>query len=446
MANWRPFLTAALALMFLLTTGYAFILELNPSGNVRSRIGEMVVLTCRVKDCPSPSFQWKVAMDNPLGGTVSNQGSESNLTFAPVTVQNEHQYTCFAKCGTETKKEHVIINVYSLSDELTLETVGNLEAGRNGTVKCTVPKVYPVRLEVDWLKGAKVVHSAKLFRHTEEEREESFTYELTPELGDSGQELTCRVHLRTELGLIQAEGTLTLQVNYPPRTINISAEPSSTVREGQDARLTCAVDSSPAATIVWSKLSAAGWSVTAGDQPILHRSPALMEHSGIYRCEASNMLGSITTEVELRVEGGPRDTTLSVTPFDVKEGGNVTISCTTHSNPPAHLLLRRKSASGWIELDSENGTFTIDAAHLDDAGHYQCQAINALGRQIKSAELFVQEKEPDIVPHVVNAVGILETVCTVAAVASVGFVLFALHYVYRRINNKKSYQMSEEKI
>lgn len=318
-----PAATITLALM--LATGSAFNLELNPSRNVWARIGDSLALICEAKSCSSPTFTWGIGTDNPLGGTITTRGSVSKFNISAVTPQNQHKYTCSAKCGTEEKRKYANLNIFSLSDTLIVETVGSLEVGQRGSVRCTVPKVYPAQVEVEWLKGTTLLKTDSFRDYTEEETAMNFTYELTAELRDSGQELTCRVQLLTENQPRKAEGSLTLQVHYAPTGIDITAEPSATVREGQDVRLTCAADSSPAATIVWSKLSAGNWSVVAEDRAILHLSPAQFGDTGMYRCEAGNKLGTITKEVEFHVQGSPRDTTLS----DVKEGDGVTFSCTT---------------------------------------------------------------------------------------------------------------------
>ncbi|XP_055497215.1 vascular cell adhesion protein 1-like [Leucoraja erinacea] len=512
--------------------GSAFNLELNPSRNVWARIGDSLELNCEAKSCSSPTFTWRIGTDNPLGGTITTRGSVSKFTISAVTTQNQHKYTCSAKCGTEEKRKYANLNIFSLSDTLIVETVGSLEVGQRGSVRCTVPKVYPAQVEVEWLKGTTLLKTDSFRDYTEEETAMNFTYELTAELRDSGQELTCRVQLLTENQPRKAEGSLTLQVHYAPTGIDITAEPSATVREGQDVRLTCAADSSPAATIVWSKLSAGNWSVVAEDRAILHLSPALFGDTGMYRCEAGNKLGTITKEVEfhvqgsprdttlsitpsavkegdrvtfscttqsnpsahlvlkrqsssgwseldsengtltirdvqpadaglyqceatnalgkqinitkLQVQGSPRDTTLSITPSAVKEGDRVTFSCTTQSNPPAHLVLRRQSSSGWSKLDSENGTLTIRDVQPADAGLYQCEATNALGKQINITKLQVQEKIPDIATPAENPAGVLEAVCIGAALVSAGLICSALFYAFRRSNLIKSYKIAGE--
>ncbi|XP_069794109.1 vascular cell adhesion protein 1b isoform X2 [Narcine bancroftii] len=391
----------AAALTFLLTTGYALELELNPVGDVWHRIGETLVLSCRAKNCASPSFRWQVGTDNPLAGTVSHGVSESTLTFAPVTVQNEHRYMCIAKCGAEEKEKIVTLHVYALSDALILETMGSLEVGRKGTVRCTVPSIYPVDVKVEWLNATTLLKEDTIYRHTEKEKAWNFTYELTPDLADSVQELTCRVHLFPDQRFM-SEATEKFQVHYPPRMITVSPEPSFTVEEGQNVSLTCVGDGSPAASMTWRKLSAGNWSVLAEDEAVLHLSPALTEDAGIYRCEASNHLGQKTKEVEVHVQGRPRDITFSFTPSAVQEGDHVTVSYTTHSGSPAKLVLRGLTSSGWIDLDPENGTLTTSAVMVDDSG-----LIN------------VQEKEPDIVKSPESPIGILEITCTGAVLGSV---------------------------
>uniref|UniRef100_UPI00398E4DE4 vascular cell adhesion protein 1-like n=1 Tax=Pristiophorus japonicus TaxID=55135 RepID=UPI00398E4DE4 len=390
MASGRSLLYGTLALTFLLTPGSSFKLELRPTLEPWVRIGEKLELTCRVWDCPSPQFRWRTGTDNPLGGTVSNQDAVSTLSFSPVTLQNDHRYICTAICGDVKQQRALTVNVYSFPEALILDTDGALVVGRNGTVRCTVPDVYPANVEVEWLQG-KTQLQTESFQIYEKEATVTSSYKLIPELGDSGQVLTCRARLLVEElpASVESEGLLTLQVLYGPRMTSVSVEPAHMVKEGQDIWLTCATNSSPTARIVWSKLSVDGWSVIAQEKQSLHLPAAHLRDTGIYRCEASNMLGKETSELEIHIQGAPRDTSLSVTPSTVKEGDRVTVTCTTHSNPSAQIVLRRKSESGPMELASENGIFTIVAAQSGDTGQYECEARNDLGTDTKSMELTV---------------------------------------------------------
>ncbi|XP_059840634.1 vascular cell adhesion protein 1-like [Hypanus sabinus] len=245
--------------------------------------------------------------------------------------------------------------------------------------------------------------------------------------------------MRTDKEL-QVEGTLTLDIHYPPRMINISAEPSLTVREGQDASLTCTADGNSPVTIVWSKLSADGWSVIAENQRTYQLSPTRIEHSGTYRCEAKNQLGKSTTEVEFRVQGSARDIRLSVTPSEVKEGDYVTNNSTTHSNPegsndlgtksidtkltvqdppkrtnisaepsltvregqgasltctadsssPVTIVWSKLSADGWSVIAENQRTYQLSPTRIENSGTYRCEAINELGEIVTEVEFRVE--------------------------------------------------------
>ncbi|XP_078417788.1 vascular cell adhesion protein 1-like [Cetorhinus maximus] len=413
MASGRPYLYGALTLTVLLATGSAFSLKLQPKSMLWTRKGEKLVLSCESIDCPSPIFSWRTVMDNPLGGTVDSQGSVSTLTFSPVTRQNENTYVCSVTCNGEVQQRSVKVNVYSFPDEPVLGTVGSLEVGKNGTLRCTIPDVYPVMLEVELLKGATSLNKQEFFQTPEV----TISSELVPEIEDSGKEVTCRARfLISDIQNQSLEGSLTLQVLYAPRMTNISVTPSHTVREGQDVRLTCVTDSSPPARIVWSKASADGWSVIAEEKLSLQLPTAQVADTGMYRCEASNKLGGEARELEIHIQGAPRDTHLSVTPSVVKEGDRVSVTCTSRSNPSAQIVLRKKSESGLMVLDSESGTFTIDAAQFGDAGQYECEAINDLGTDNTMAELTVlgapRDTRLSVTPSVVKEGDRVSVTCT----------------------------------
>ncbi|GCB71183.1 vascular cell adhesion protein 1-like [Scyliorhinus torazame] len=414
MANGRSFMYLVLTLAILLTTGSTFNLKLEPKSEMRwARIGGELVLSCRSTGCStSPRFSWRIATDKPRGGEVSDQGAVSTLTFSPVTLHNEELYICSATCDNQNLQSSQEVSVYSFPDELVLEMVNVLELGKNNTLNCTVPDVYQVGVEVELLKGDTLLNKQEFFQMPV-----TITSELVPELGDSGKEVSCRARLLSEeIPSKTLESKLTLQVLYAPRMTNISVTPSHTEREGQDILLSCVTNSNPPASIVWSKESAQGWSVIAKGKTTLHLPTAQIGDAGTYRCEVSNELGRESRELKIHVLGAPRNTRLSVTPPVVKEGDRVSVTCTSHSNPSARIVLRKKSESGQVQLGSENGTFTIGAAQFGDAGQYECEAINDLGSDNATAKLTVQGAPRDtslsVTPPVVKEGDRVSVTCT----------------------------------
>ncbi|XP_078074355.1 vascular cell adhesion protein 1-like [Mustelus asterias] len=414
MASGR-YLYLVLTLVFQLTVGSTFNLKLLPKSELWARVGKPLVLSCQSTGCSHfPRFTWPTLIDQPFTGNINTQGSVSNLTIPSVT--NEQMYNCIAECDSPKTSltRSRMVNVYSFPDELVLGTVGVLELGKNNTLNCTVPDVYSVAVEVELLKGGTLLN-----KHTFQQAPVTITSELVPELGDSGEEVSCRArvfHWDNHKLIQTLENKLTLQVLNAPRMTNISVTPSHTVREGQDILLSCVTNSNPPARIVWSRESADGWSVMAEEKPTLFLPAAQIGDTGTYRCEVSNELGGESRKLEIHILGVPRDTRLSITPSTVKEESPVNVTCTSHSKPSARIILRKKTESGQMEQISETGTFTIDAAKFGDAGLYECEAINDLGAETTTAKLTVlggpRDTRLSITPSTVKEESPVNVTCT----------------------------------
>ncbi|XP_039342326.1 vascular cell adhesion protein 1-like isoform X4 [Mauremys reevesii] len=97
------------------------------------------------------------------------------------------------------------------------------------------------------------------------------------------------------------------------------------------------------------------------------------------------------TSQRLSVNYGPRNTTVSVTPSaTVKEGGAVTMTCTSYGNPAPKISWTKHLISGVSQFLSENATLTINNVKAEDLGLYQCEGVNQFGRETKTVDLIVQ--------------------------------------------------------
>nr|XP_008168827.1 vascular cell adhesion protein 1 isoform X1 [Chrysemys picta bellii] len=97
------------------------------------------------------------------------------------------------------------------------------------------------------------------------------------------------------------------------------------------------------------------------------------------------------TSQRLSVNYGPRNTTVSVTPSTtVKEGGAVTMTCTSYGNPSPKISWTKHSISGESQFLSENATLTINNVKAEDLGLYECEGVNQFGREKKTVDLIVQ--------------------------------------------------------
>uniref|UniRef100_A0A8C4WGZ0 Ig-like domain-containing protein n=1 Tax=Gopherus evgoodei TaxID=1825980 RepID=A0A8C4WGZ0_9SAUR len=97
------------------------------------------------------------------------------------------------------------------------------------------------------------------------------------------------------------------------------------------------------------------------------------------------------TSQRLSVNYGPRNTTVSVTPSTtVKEGGAVTMTCTSYGNPAPKMFWTKHLISGVSQFLSENATLTINSVKAEDLGLYECEGVNQFGREKKTVDLIVQ--------------------------------------------------------
>ncbi|XP_050818326.1 vascular cell adhesion protein 1 [Gopherus flavomarginatus] len=97
------------------------------------------------------------------------------------------------------------------------------------------------------------------------------------------------------------------------------------------------------------------------------------------------------TSQRLSVNYGPRNTTVSVTPSTtVKEGGAVTMTCTSYGNPAPKIFWTKHLISGVSQFLSENATLTINSVKAEDLGLYECEGVNQFGREKKTVDLIVQ--------------------------------------------------------
>ncbi|CAM5161744.1 unnamed protein product [Natator depressus] len=386
-------------LLLVFVTSKAFEIEVTPENNVAAQIGDKLELTCSTIDCESPSFSWRTQMDNPLGGSVYNNGSSSTLTMDPVGFGNDHEYLCSAFCDNVKKEKSIKVDVYSFPSAPVIEISTPLNVGEKASATCMVPKVYPSeRLKLQLEKDGSVLDMKEFYEEvsTKTTETKSLTLTFIPTFEDIGKEITCVAELEIDEMEFEPKKRQTsqrLSVNFGPQNANITVSPSNTTTQGETLMLACRTTSNPPARIVWGKELEDSSVQHIIDNDTLIIPHAQMSDSGLFICEAMNDATNKTERatVVISVQGAPRITEFSIQPSTtVQEGDNVTILCSVESNPPARIVLRRKSDSEDTVLYSEDGVVHISSVTFLNAGNYECEAENALGESKMAAELSVE--------------------------------------------------------
>ncbi|NXS55453.1 VCAM1 protein, partial [Brachypteracias leptosomus] len=377
----------------------AFEMEIIPANRIVAQIGGTLVLTCNTTGCASPSFSWRTQMDNPLGGTVSNNRTYSTLTMNPVSIVNSHNYLCTVSCDEKGKKEKsTTVELYSFPSDPIIEINPPLGAGEQVTVICKIPDVYPSdHLEV-LLKKEEHLLSEKSFHADSITNTETkiVTYSFNPTAEDIGKEITCVAKLpiaNMDFEPKERVASQKLNANFGPHNTIITASPSNSPMERDTLKLTCVTESNPPPQIVWRKHP-----VDESIQHLIENNVLSIPHahftdSGLYICEVVNLVTNKTEKatVDIVIQDGPKNTMISVIPAAaVKEGETVTMKCTSSGNPAPVISWKKKKGTGEAEKIFKNATLTIQNIRSQDLGLYECEAYNQFGKEEKAVNLLVQ--------------------------------------------------------
>ncbi|XP_032856262.1 vascular cell adhesion protein 1 isoform X2 [Tyto alba] len=373
-------------------------MEIIPANRIVAQIGETLILTCNTSGCASPSFSWRTQMDNPLGGTVNNHRTYSTLTMNPVSIVNSHDYLCTVFCGEKEKKEKSIkVELYSFPSDPIIEISPSLIAGEPVTVICKIPDVYPSdRLEVLLKKEGHVLHEESFYTDdSTNAKTKTVTYSFNPMTEDIGKEITCVAKLPIPNMDFEPKERVTsqkLNANFGPQNTIITKSPGSSSMEGDSLKLTCVTEGNPPPQIVWRKHLADESIQHLIENNVLSIPYARFTDSGLYICEAINLVTNKTEKatVDVVIQGAPNIAKLSIEPSTtVQEGENVSIQCSAESNPPPKIILRRKSDSADMGPYSE-GRILLPSVTFLSGGDYECVAENKFGKSKSEITLNVE--------------------------------------------------------
>ncbi|KAK5642959.1 hypothetical protein RI129_009126 [Pyrocoelia pectoralis] len=194
--------------------------------------------------------------------------------------------------------------------------------------------------------------------------------------------------------------TAELLINVPP-VFTVHPE-SFNIQVGQDVKLECVAVGTPVPQISWFKnnerIRTTGRTYITSDGTILEIKNTKASDAGLYVCEARNELGyreaSANVVVETIVQKPP---ILIYKPYDIQAilGSTIELPCKGEGVPTPGLQWRKDgselSRTGRIRT-SVTGNLYIVGITPDDAGRYECTAINEHGRASASGYVTIKEE------------------------------------------------------
>ncbi|NXY43225.1 VCAM1 protein, partial [Ceuthmochares aereus] len=383
------------------------IIEISPSLGA----GEPITVTCRIPDV-YPSDHLEVLLkkeehvlhkENFYQDDVTNTETKTvTYSFNPKAEDIGKEITCVAKLP--------IANMDFEPKERVTSQKLNANFGPQNTIITASPGKSPI--EGDTLKLTCVTESNPpphivWRKHLADDSiqhliENNVLFIPRARFTDSGLYICEVINLVTNK---TEKATVNIVVQDGPKNTVISVIPSAAVKEGETVTMKCTSSGNPVPVISWKKKTTTGESEEISKDATLTLQNVKSQDLGLYECEAYNQFGKEEKTVKLLVQVPPQNITVLVYPSaNVKEGETVIITCSTYSNPPSQMVLKKVHQEKEIILPSVNGTFILYNVTKNDTGRYLLDVFNEVGSNIKVIEIAVVgrlEKADQMIPLII---------------------------------------------
>ncbi|XP_068808368.1 vascular cell adhesion protein 1 isoform X1 [Struthio camelus] len=362
--------------------------SIKPSATVRE--GENISIQCSAESNPPPKIVLRRKSDSADVGLYSEGGI---LLLPSVTFLSGGDYECIAENKFGKSRSAIALNVEYGPKNTIISVIpaATVKEGETVTMKCTSSgNPTPV---ISWKKKKATGESEKIF---------------------TDATLTIKNIKSQDLGLYECEAynqfgkeekAVKLLVQAPPKNTTLLVFPSNVVKQGESVAISCTSTGVPAVQITLRKKVGDVITTleTEGGKYTIDR--VQLKDTGTYECVSVNELGEESQYIVLDVKVPPQNITVLVHPSEnVKEGENVTITCSTYSNPPSQMVLKKVHPEKEIILSSVNGTFILYNVTKNDTGRYLLDVFNEVGNNVKVIEIAVVgrvEKTDQLMPVII---------------------------------------------
>ncbi|GAB1286915.1 Sialoadhesin [Apodemus speciosus] len=380
-------------------------LLISPSAEVVE--GQAVTLSCRsgLNPAPGTRFSWY------LNGALLLEGSSSSLRLPAASSTDAGSYYCRTQAGPNTSGPSLptVLTVFSqwLEDgkdpprkptftaRLDLDTSGAGD-GRRGVLLCRVDSDPPAQL--------RLLHKGRVVATSLPSRCGSCSQRTKVSRDSNSLRVEIQEPVLEDEGVYLCEASNTLgnssaSASFNAKATDLVITPSSTLREGTEANLTCNVKQEVAvrpANFSWFR-NGALW--TQGPLETVKLQPVARTDAAVYACRLLTEEGAqLSAPVVLNAPDPPKLSAL----LDVGQGHMAVFICTVDSYPLAHLSLfhgdhllatnlePQRPSRGRTQSKATANSLQLEVRELglEDSGNYHCEATNALGSA--NSSLFFQ--------------------------------------------------------
>ncbi|XP_056309715.1 B-cell receptor CD22-like [Danio aesculapii] len=337
--------------------------------------GDSVTLSCSSDSNPPAEISWFKGETSVGSGRIFN--------ISKISSDDSGEYKCRARNEHgEEYSDPVTLDVQYPPRNISVSVSGSavIMSGDSVTLSCSSDSNPPA--EISWFKGETSVGSGRIFN-------------ISKISSDDSGEYKCRA--RNEHGE-KCSDPVTLDVQYPPKTISVSISGSDVIMSGDSVSLSCSSDSNPPADLYWYK-----GNKYLDSGRIFSISKISSDDSGEYKCRARNEHGGkYSVTVTLNVQYPPRNVSVSVTDSGQLWFDSVSLSCSSDSNPPALNF-------SWFKENQSSAVGSGQSFSAVQSGRFYCEAHNPHGAQRSDAVTVTvqQHAERNIIIITATSGGIL---------------------------------------
>ncbi|XP_067831309.1 basement membrane-specific heparan sulfate proteoglycan core protein-like [Heptranchias perlo] len=356
--------------------------------------GNSTALHCSVESFPASNLRWE-----HLGVTVirSSSNNEVRLELPHVTSRVAGEYRCVAENEHGAVESSITITVEHGPRNLSITSLDTIKdssisvtEGNSTALHCSVESFPASNLRWEH-RGVTVIRSSS---------NNEVRLELPHVTSRVAGEYRCVAE--NEHGAV--ESSITITVEHAPRNLSITSldtikDSSISITEGNSTAIHCSVESFPASNLRWEHLGVTVIRSSSNNEVRLELPHVTSRVAGEYRCVAENEHGAVESSITITVEHPPKGTAVifSRAMHGIREGDNVTLTCSSESVPPA-------SGYVWFRIDGNTraqlntSARSINLAHVtreNDADFY-CTASNPLGSSTSPIVHLSVEYKPEI--------------------------------------------------
>ncbi|XP_062602997.1 hemicentin-1-like isoform X5 [Saccostrea cucullata] len=392
-------------------------------------VGSSVTLTCSVSgNPPVTNVFWTVTRNGVTQNVVTSGGSRfsngnsniPSLTLTNAQLGDSGTFICKAQNSAGTSESSGI--TLTVSGDVPSVSVAQLSYSvvMNGDVTMTCSVSANPAATIRWIftanSGGTTTISSSTSKYTFSSSTSSSS--LTVRTANSNDQGSYACSATNSVGTRQATATLTVTGNYP----SVNMQSTYSVITGSSINMICSVSANPVVTsITWqfqaassnsfvsiSSSSKYGISGTSGSSSTLTVNTAASSDQGLYRCLATNQVGTRSANTTLTVSGSLPSVNIPLNSYSAVTGQDMTIPCSVSASPTASItwtFISTSQSQTQISVSttkytfnpsSTDGTLIVRSTTSSDSGTYRCQATNSVGTTSDVATLSVTGSAPSV--------------------------------------------------